>query len=83
MTEPTAERVYSACLIIIGDEILSGRTQDTNLSYLANWLNDLGIQLREARVVPDVEAEIVAAVNACRARHDYVFTTGGIGGARL
>ncbi|MCH8685804.1 competence/damage-inducible protein A [Pedomonas mirosovicensis] len=77
MTPP--DRIYTAALVIIGDEILSGRTQDANLAYLAKWLNVQGIRLREARVVPDIEAEIVEAVNACRARHDYVFTTGGIG----
>lgn len=68
-----------ASLLIIGDEILSGRTQDANLSYLANWLNEVGIQLAEVRVVPDIEAEIVEAVNALRAKFDYLFTTGGIG----
>jgi molybdenum cofactor synthesis domain-containing protein len=68
-----------ACLIIIGNEILSGRTQDKNLSWLAAQLNALGIALRECRVVPDIEQEVIDAVNACRARYDYVFTTGGIG----
>lgn len=77
MTAP--DRIYTAALIIIGDEILSGRTQDANLAYLAKWLNVQGIRLAHVRVVPDVAAEIVEAVNACRARHDYVFTTGGIG----
>jgi molybdenum cofactor synthesis domain-containing protein len=69
----------AACLIIIGNEILSGRTQDANLPYLGRELAAIGIRMREARVVSDDEAEIVAAVNAARARHDYVFTTGGIG----
>ncbi len=69
----------TAAVLIIGNEILSGRTQDTNLAYLARTLNEYGIQIREARVVPDVEADIVAAVNALRVRYDYVFTTGGIG----
>lgn len=69
----------TAAMIVIGDEILSGRTQDTNLNYLARFLGTLGIDLKEARVVPDVEAEIVAAVNALRVWHDHVFTTGGIG----
>ncbi len=68
-----------AALIVIGNEILSGRTQDTNTSWLAGALNEAGISLAEVRVVPDIEAEIVAAVNALRARYDYVFTTGGIG----
>ena len=69
----------TAAVLIIGNEILSGRTQDTNLAYLAKTLNEYGVQIREARVVPDVEADIVAAVNALRVRYDYVFTTGGIG----
>ncbi len=73
MTEVTA------CVLVIGNEILSGRTQDVNLGFLARRLGELGIRLREARVLPDVEEEIVAAVNAVRARYDYVFTTGGIG----
>ena len=64
---------------MIGDEILSGRTQDTNTNHIARFLGALGIDLREARVVPDVEDEIVAALNALRARYDFVFTTGGIG----
>jgi molybdenum cofactor synthesis domain-containing protein len=72
-------KTVTASLLIIGNEILSGRTQDKNLSYIAVKLNDAGIQLREVRVVPDVEKEIVDAVNALRARYDYVFTTGGIG----
>lgn len=69
----------TACLIIIGNEILSGRTVDANLSHLAKRINEVGVQLREARVIPDVEATIVATVNECRAKFDYVFTTGGIG----
>lgn len=73
------ERTVTAALVIIGNEILSGRTQDANLAFLAQQLNEAGIQLREARVVPDVEGDIVEAVNACRARYDHVFTTGGIG----
>lgn len=71
--------MVNASLLIIGDEILSGRTQDKNLGYLAKWLNEAGIQLAEVRVVPDIEQEIIDAVNALRAKHDYVFTTGGIG----
>ncbi len=71
--------VVTACFIIIGDEILSGRTQDKNLSYLATWLNEIGIQLREARVVADDPDGIATAVNECRAKYDYVFTSGGIG----
>ena len=74
-----ADRTVTACLILIGNEILSGRTQDRNLSHLATGLNEVGVQMREARVVPDVRETIVATVNECRARFDYVFTTGGIG----
>ena len=74
-----SERTVTAALIIIGNEILSGRTQDANLAFLAQELNEAGIQMREVRIVPDAEADIVEAVNACRARHDHVFTTGGIG----
>jgi molybdenum cofactor synthesis domain-containing protein len=69
----------SACLIIIGNEILSGRTKDDNLQYLAQRLGEWGVPMTEARVVPDIEAAIVQAVNECRRVHDYVFTTGGIG----
>lgn len=72
-------RVWTAAVIIIGDEILSGRTQDANLSYIARWLNMQGIRLKEARVVPDEMEPIADAVNTCLDRHDYVFTTGGIG----
>ena len=68
-----------ASLIIIGNEILSGRTQDKNLSYLATWLNEIGIQLSEVRVIRDEEAEIIDTVNLLRKKYDYVFTTGGIG----
>ncbi|MTI08432.1 competence/damage-inducible protein A [Curvivirga aplysinae] len=68
-----------AALIIIGNEILSGRTQDVNLAYLATKLNEIGVRLAESRVVPDIEEEIVEAVNHLRAKYDYVFTTGGIG----
>ncbi|MDP6022345.1 MAG: molybdopterin-binding protein [Alphaproteobacteria bacterium] len=72
-------KTVTAAVIIIGDEILSGRTKDQNLAFLAEALNEAGVQLRECRVVADVEAEIVAAVNALRVSNDYVFTTGGIG----
>lgn len=75
----TNERIWTAGLAIIGDEILSGRTQDKNISQIALWLNLQGIRLREVRVVPDVEEEIVDCVNALRTRYDYLFTTGGIG----
>jgi molybdenum cofactor synthesis domain-containing protein len=73
MTDPTA------CLLIIGNEILSGRTKDANLAYLAQGLNGIGVRLREARVIPDVPETIIATVNEVRARFTYVFTTGGIG----
>jgi molybdenum cofactor synthesis domain-containing protein len=73
------ERIYTAAVIIIGNEILSGRTQDTNLRDIAITVGGWGIRVTEARVVPDVEAAIVSTVNKLRSRHDYVFTTGGIG----
>ena len=77
MTEtPTT---VTAAILVIGDEILSGRTKDRNIGYIAEHLARIGVDLREARVVPDVEEEIVAAVNALRTRYDYLFTTGGIG----
>ncbi|MBX3485936.1 competence/damage-inducible protein A [Phenylobacterium sp.] len=78
MASGSDDRVTCAVLII-GDEILSGRTQDTNLRDIARYLNVLGIDLAEARTVPDVLGEIVEALNALRARYDYVVTTGGIG----
>src|SRR5947209_5318719 len=74
-----SEKTYRACLLIIGNEILSGRTQDANLAYLATKLNEAGIRLKEARVIPDEPEVIVATVNEVRPRFDYVFTTGGIG----
>ena len=74
------EKIVTAALVIIGNEILSGRIQDANLSYIATKLNDeAGIRLAEVRVVPDIADEIVEAVNAMRTKHNYVFTTGGIG----
>ncbi len=75
----TSVNQITAAVLVIGDEILSGRTQDANTSYIAKFLGALGIDLCEVRVVPDVENEIVAALNALRARYTYVFTTGGIG----
>ena len=75
----THDRIYTAALAIIGDEILSGRTQDKNIAQVALWLNLQGIRLAEVRVVPDVEDAIIEAVNQLRARNDYLFTTGGIG----
>lgn len=74
-----SERIWTAALVVIGDEILSGRTQDKNVAQIAQWLNVQGIRLAEVRVVADREAAIVEAVNALRARNDYLFTTGGIG----
>lgn len=74
-----SERIWTAALVVIGDEILSGRTQDKNVAQIAQWLNVQGIRLVEVRVVPDREAAIVEAVNTLRARNDYLFTTGGIG----
>ncbi|MEO6580484.1 MAG: molybdopterin-binding protein [Sphingomicrobium sp.] len=72
-------KVWTAALVVIGDEILSGRTQDRNVTQVASWLNVQGIRLAEVRVVADVEAAIVEAVNTLRQRNDYLFTTGGIG----
>ena len=69
----------TAAVLVIGDEILSGRTKDKNIGYIADYLTAMGIDLREVRIVPDEEDEIVAAVNALRARYTYLFTTGGIG----
>ena len=73
------ERIYTAGLVVIGDEILSGRTHDKNIAQVASWLQVQGIRLSEVRVVPDVTARIVEAVNALREAYDYLFTTGGIG----
>jgi molybdenum cofactor synthesis domain-containing protein len=71
--------IVTAALLVIGDEILSGRTKDRNIGSVAEYLTAIGIDLKEVRVVPDEEPEIVAALNALRARYTYVFTTGGIG----
>jgi molybdenum cofactor synthesis domain-containing protein len=78
MTHAPADAV-TAAVLVIGDEILSGRTKDKNIGYIAEYLTRMGIDLREVRVVPDEEAEIVDALNALRHRYGYVFTTGGIG----
>ncbi len=75
----TGKRIWTAALVVIGDEILSGRTHEKNIAQVASWLQVQGIRLMEVRVVPDVEARIAEAVNALRAAHDYLFTTGGIG----
>ncbi len=74
-----SDRIYTAALVVIGDEILSGRTQDKNIGQIATWLNVQGIRLAEVRVVADDMDHIGEAVNALRARNDYLFTTGGIG----
>jgi molybdenum cofactor synthesis domain-containing protein len=73
------ERTWTAALVVIGDEILSGRTQDRNVAQVATWLNEQGIRLAEVRIVPDDHQRIVDAVNTLRAAHDYLVTTGGIG----
>jgi molybdenum cofactor synthesis domain-containing protein len=73
------DRVWTASLVVIGDEILSGRTQDKNVAQIALWLNDHGIRLAEVRIIPDDMGCIAATVNELRAAHDYLFTTGGIG----
>lgn len=75
----SSDRVWTAALLVIGDEILSGRTEDKNIQQIARWTNRQGIRLEEVRVVPDQEAAIVAAVNALRPSYDYLITTGGIG----
>ncbi len=74
-----SEQITTACVLVIGNEILSGRTQDTNLNHIARQLNEWGIRVREARVIPDVVEIIVSAVQEASRRFDYVFTTGGIG----
>jgi molybdenum cofactor synthesis domain-containing protein len=71
--------VVTAAILVIGDEILSGRTKDKNIGYIADFLTDIGVDLKEVRIVPDEEPEIVAAINALRSRYTYLFTTGGIG----
>lgn len=76
---PAQKNAPTACLLIIGDEILSGRTQDSNLKFFGERLASMGIRLKEARVIPDVPEVIVDTVNTCRALYTYVFTTGGIG----
>lgn len=78
-SSPAPDRIYTAAIVVIGDEILSGRTQDKNIAQIAVWLNVQGIRLIEVRVVADDMAAIGEAVNTLRARNDYLFTTGGIG----
>jgi molybdenum cofactor synthesis domain-containing protein len=79
MARAAQTEIVTAGLLVIGDEILSGRTKDKNIGYIADYLSALGIDLKEVRVVADDEAAIVEAVNAMRARYNYLFTTGGIG----
>ncbi|WP_306145343.1 molybdopterin-binding protein [Roseibium sp. MMSF_3412] len=79
MTGQKADDVVTAAFLVIGDEILSGRTKDKNIGFVADYMTSLGIDLKEVRVVPDEQGEIVSAVNALRARYSYVFTSGGIG----
>jgi molybdenum cofactor synthesis domain-containing protein len=78
-SDSTQGAIITAAILVIGDEILSGRTKDKNIGYIAEYLTNIGIDLKEVRVVPDEEPEIVAALNALRVRYTYVFTTGGIG----
>jgi molybdenum cofactor synthesis domain-containing protein len=75
----TSDKIVTACLLIIGNEILSGRTQDANLAFIAKGLNEVGVRLREVRVIPDIAETIIETVNEMRSKFDYVFTTGGIG----
>src|SRR5260370_4502514 len=77
MSQPA--KTVTACIVVIGNEILSGRTRDANIQYLATELGVLGVQVRECRIIPDVEASVVATINEVRRTFDYVFTTGGIG----
>ena len=78
-TNSSSKGLVTAALLVIGDEILSGRTKDKNIGYIAEYLTNIGIDMREVRVVPDIEDEIIAALDALRHRYTYVFTTGGIG----
>ena len=79
MTDAAYPPLITAAILVIGDEILSGRTKDKNIGYIAEYLTNIGIDVKEVRVVPDEEPEIVAALDALRHRYTYVFTTGGIG----
>ncbi|MBM3529864.1 MAG: competence/damage-inducible protein A [Alphaproteobacteria bacterium] len=74
-----ATDIVTAAILVIGDEILSGRTKDKNIGYIAEYMTNIGIDVREVRIVPDIEEEIVTALDALRRRYTYVFTTGGIG----
>jgi molybdenum cofactor synthesis domain-containing protein len=79
MSAPSSEKIVTASLVIIGNEILSGRTRDANLGFLAAELGKLGVRMMECRVIPDIEQKIMDTVNELRKQYDYVFTTGGIG----
>ncbi len=79
MSDAAKPEIVTAAILVIGDEILSGRTKDKNIGYIAEYMTNIGIDLKEVRIVPDEEPEIVAALNALRHRYTYVFTTGGIG----
>ena len=74
-----ANKKVNAAIIIIGNEILSGRTQDVNVVAISNWLNELGVKLEEVRIISDIEDSIVKTINNVRKKFNYVFTTGGIG----
>src|SRR5499426_1480250 len=78
-TAAEPSEIVTAAVLVIGDEILSGRTKDKNIGYIAEYLTTIGIDLKEVRVVADEEPEIIEALNALRRRYTYVFTTGGIG----
>ena len=73
------QSIVTAAILVIGDEILSGRTKDKNIGYIAEYLTNIGVDVKEVRVVPDIEVEIITALDALRHRYTYVFTTGGIG----
>ena len=75
----TKNTKVNAAILIVGNEILYGRTQDTNTSTLATWLNSIGVKVGEVRVIPDIEKTIIDTLNTLRSTYDYVFTTGGIG----
>src|SRR5213595_2846935 len=79
VSSPAPKELITAGVLVIGDEILSGRTKDKNIGYIAEYLTTIGIDLKEVRVVADEEADIIAALDALRHRYTYVFTTGGIG----
>ena len=73
-----ANKKANAAIIVIGNEILSGRTQDVNVVHLSKWLNELGVKVEEVRVIPDLENSIVNTINDVRKKYKYIFTTGGI-----